>query len=206
MKIGLIGDTHDRLPAIAALAAELSARRVELVLHTGDYCSPFSLAPLHEMRVPIIGVFGPNDGDRDGLVAAASAGLATELMAAPHSFEVEGKRVLLLHDVTDVRPQSLEGHDFVVHGCLHRPEMKERGATGRGWARGGGGRLGCRLGSPIRTRSPNAPRHSGNRRGSRASPGCRCRHRHRRCRPGTPGRTAPARPTPWHPGHPSSAR
>ncbi len=70
----------------------------------------------------------------------------------------------------------------------------------------GRGLVGCRLGSPIRTRSPNAPRHSGNRRGSRASPGCRCRHRHRRCRPGTPGRTAPARPTPWHPGHPSSAR
>ena len=146
MKIGLIGDTHDRLPAIAALAAELSARRVELVLHTGDYCSPFSLAPLHEMRVPIIGVFGPNDGDRDGLVAAASAGLATELMAAPHSFEVEGKRVLLLHDVTDVRPQSLEGHDFVVHGCLHRPEMKERGDTilvspgeGCGWINGSPG-------------------------------------------------------------------
>ena len=146
MRIGLIADTHDRVPAIAALVAEFAARRVELILHAGDYCSPFSLAPLHELHVPIVGVFGRNDGDRDGLVAAAAAGLETELLEAPHSIEVLGKRILLIHDLADARPQSLEGHDVVVHGCLHRPEMKERGSTllvcpgeGCGWIHGNPG-------------------------------------------------------------------
>jgi putative phosphoesterase len=146
MLIGLIADTHDRVPAIAALVAQLAEQRVELLLHAGDYCSPFALAPLHELRVPIVGVFGRNDGDRDGLTAAASAGLETELHEAPHSLKVGERRILLLHDVSDVPAQSLESHDIVVHGCQHRPEMKERGNTllvcpgeGCGWIHGSPG-------------------------------------------------------------------
>ena len=92
MRLGLIADTHDRVPAIAALVAEFQAREVALVLHAGDYCSPFSLAPLHALTVPVIGVFGRNDGDRPGLTAAAAQGLATELFESPHSLEVGGRR------------------------------------------------------------------------------------------------------------------
>ena len=146
MRIGLLADTHDRLPAIAALVAEMAARRVELLLHAGDFCSPFAIAPLHELRVPIVGVFGRNDGDRDALTAAAATGLETELMEAPHSIEVDGHRLLLLHDLADARQQSLEEHEYVVHGCLHRPEMKHRGDTtiicpgeGCGWLHGSPG-------------------------------------------------------------------
>lgn len=129
MRLGLIADTHDRLPAVAALVAEFQAREVSMVLHAGDYCSPFALGPLHALTVPVIGVFGRNDGDRPGLSAAAAQGLATELFESPHSLEVGDRRLLLVHDVGEVSDRSLAAHDLVIHGCLHRQEMKTRGNT-----------------------------------------------------------------------------
>ena len=42
MKIGLIADTHDRLPAIAELVRQMQAGGVGMLLHAGDYCSPRS--------------------------------------------------------------------------------------------------------------------------------------------------------------------
>ena len=46
MRVGLLADTHDRLPAIDALVREMLTRGVGMVLHAGDFCAPFSLKPL----------------------------------------------------------------------------------------------------------------------------------------------------------------
>ena len=70
MLVGLLSDTHDRLPAIRALLQYMQARGVGIVLHAGDYCAPFSLLPFIELNMPMVGVFGRNDGDRDALQAA----------------------------------------------------------------------------------------------------------------------------------------
>jgi putative phosphoesterase len=129
MRVGLLSDTHDRVPAIAEIARRFIAAGVGLVLHGGDYCSPFSLAPFNDLNLPLAGVFGRNDGDHEGLRAAAAQGVGMELYESPHSIEVGGQRLLLVHDMADVRPQSLEAHSIIVHGGTHREEMKTRGET-----------------------------------------------------------------------------
>jgi hypothetical protein len=143
MRVGLIADTHDRLPAVAALVRQLVERQVEILLHAGDYVSPFVFDALHEARLPIVGVFGRNDGDRDGLTAAGQRGLATELYVGPHSLAVEGTRILLVHDLGEAVSRSLEAHDVVVFGCQHQQELKTRGdavlvcpGEGCGWING----------------------------------------------------------------------
>ena len=67
MLLGLLSDTHDRLPAIDGLVREMLARGAGMVLHAGDFCSPFSLRPLLEHNVAMMGVFGRNDGDHESL-------------------------------------------------------------------------------------------------------------------------------------------
>ena len=129
MLIGLISDTHDRLPAVDALLRQILARGAGLVLHAGDFCAPFSLRPFVEQSVPMAGVFGRNDGDHEGLKAYASRGFGIELFESPHSLEVGGQRILLVHDLGDVSTHSIEGHSIVVHGFTHREEMKTRGNT-----------------------------------------------------------------------------
>jgi uncharacterized protein len=143
MRVGLIADTHDRLPAIAELVRRMQAAGVGMVLHAGDYCSPFSLAPFSEANVSVAGVFGRNDGDREGLRGYAGKIVGVELFESPHSLEMDGERILLVHDIGEVARRSLEAHTLVVHGCSHRHEMKTRGDTlivnpgeGCGWLYG----------------------------------------------------------------------
>jgi putative phosphoesterase len=143
MKVGLLADTHDRIPAIAALLRRMAERDVGVVLHAGDYCSPFALRPFIEEQMAFAGVFGKNDGDHQGLRAKAEQALALELFESPHSFEFGGKRILVVHDIGDVNDRSIESHQLVVHGCTHRQEQVRRGDTlvvnpgeGCGWLYG----------------------------------------------------------------------
>jgi uncharacterized protein len=129
MRVGLLADTHDRVPAIAELVRRMQESGVELVLHAGDYCAPFSLGPIRDAQVPVAGVFGRNDGDREGLRAFAGRGVGSELYESPHSFELDGRRVLLVHELMEAGQRSVEAHDFVIHGYTHRSEVVERGTT-----------------------------------------------------------------------------
>ena len=129
MRVGLIADTHDHVPAVRALVRQLADRRAELLLHAGDFCSPFVLDALHDVGLPIVGVFGRNDGDRDGLVAAASRGLATELYVGPHAVTLGGSRLLLVHDLGETPARSLEAQDVVVFGCQHKQDSSTRGGA-----------------------------------------------------------------------------
>ena len=127
MKVGLMADTHDRIPAIKDLLALMVERGVTLVMHAGDYCSPFSLEPFNELNIALLGIFGRNDGDPEGLKAIAARGVGMELYESPHSFEVSGHRILLVHDLGEVNRRSIEAHQYVVHGFTHKQETVTRG-------------------------------------------------------------------------------
>jgi uncharacterized protein len=129
VKIGVMADTHDRVPAIADLLERFSSKGVSMVMHAGDYCAPFSLAPFHQRGMALLGVFGRNDGDRETLAAYAARGMGTEIYESPHSFEVGGKRILLVHEISEVNPRSIEAHDFVIHGSSHLQSEKRTGKT-----------------------------------------------------------------------------
>jgi putative phosphoesterase len=130
MRIGLIADTHDRLPAVAELARRMAASGVSIVLHAGDYCSPFTLRPIADAGLVLLGVFGKNDGDREGLRAAAfAAGVGGELLEAPHRVDLDGRSVLLVHDVAEAGERSIDAHDVVIHGCTHHFEDTTVGGT-----------------------------------------------------------------------------
>ncbi|MCC7196240.1 MAG: YfcE family phosphodiesterase [Gemmatimonadaceae bacterium] len=122
-----MSDTHDRLPATRELLKELTQRGVGMVLHAGDYCSPFALQPFHDAGVALAGVFGHNDGDQEGLRALAAQGMGHELFESPHSLAIGAHKILLVHDIGDVSPRSLKRHNFVVHGMEHQQSMKTRG-------------------------------------------------------------------------------
>jgi putative phosphoesterase len=143
MLVGLIADTHDRLPAIAELVRQMQEAGAGMVLHAGDYCSPFALRAFEEAHVSLAGVFGRNDGDPQGLVTRAQSAFGAELFESPHSFEIGGRRILLVHDIGDVNKRSVLSHEIVIHGSTHQQEMKTRGDTlivnpgeGCGWLYG----------------------------------------------------------------------
>ena len=129
MRVGLMSDSHDRVPAIREILRRMRESGVDMVLHCGDYCAPFALQPFQELNLPMLGVFGRNDGDHEGLQTSAGLGVGIELYESPHSLELGGAQVMLVHDLADVNPRSIDSHRIVVHGFTHREEMKERGDT-----------------------------------------------------------------------------
>jgi putative phosphoesterase len=127
MRVGLMADTHDRVPAIAELLRLMREGGATMVLHAGDYVSPLSLKPFEDLHMTLQGVFGKNDGDPQGLLSRASAGLGLEIFESPHSFEVAGHQILLTHDIGDVQKRSVKSHSVIVHGFVHQQSMKEQG-------------------------------------------------------------------------------
>jgi hypothetical protein len=130
LRIGLLADTHDRVPAVAEFLRRFAEAGVTLVLHAGDYCAPFALRPFAAHDIPLLGVYGDNDGDRPALAAVAgSLPAGGEISDAPHSIEVDGQRILLVHDLAETRTRSLDAHAFVVRGHSHHAQVQERGRT-----------------------------------------------------------------------------
>ncbi|QDU32744.1 phosphodiesterase [Poriferisphaera corsica] len=69
MKIGVISDTHDRLPTFKKAIAFFRKQNVDAIFHAGDYVAPFAaklIAP-SVLPIPLYCVFGNNDGERKGL-------------------------------------------------------------------------------------------------------------------------------------------
>lgn len=129
MLVGLMADSHDRIPAVAELLQQMRERGATMVLHSGDYVSPLVFKPFEDLHMTLAGVFGRNDGDPQGLLSRADAGFGLEIFESPHSFEVAGKQILLVHDIADVSKRSIAGHAVVVHGFTHQQSMKSEGDT-----------------------------------------------------------------------------
>ena len=96
MKIGIISDTHDRLRLIDKAVKELNLLNLDLVLHAGDYISPFVTDNLKKLNAPLIGVFGNNDGDRSSL-KKKFAEFGADIRGRFAFVLVDGLRIALLH-------------------------------------------------------------------------------------------------------------
>ncbi|KPK66253.1 MAG: hypothetical protein AMK73_00615 [Planctomycetes bacterium SM23_32] len=135
MLIGVMSDTHDNLPKIAAALQLFAGRGVAVILHAGDYVAPFALKLLLKTGIPLVGVLGNNDGERAGLKA-----LCATLYDPPHRLHLGGRLVLLTHDPAGL-PSQPEA-DLIVHGhthsaCIERgePLVVNPGEAG-GWLTG----------------------------------------------------------------------
>jgi putative phosphoesterase len=141
MKLGILSDSHDNLPALARIVERFNAEKVDLVLHAGDFVSPFTAIPLGKLRAPLVGVFGNNDGDR--LYLTQRFEKIGTLYPGVHTFEVDGLRVVLMHEPRSIDVLAASGaYDLVVYGHTHdadvrpgRPAVVNPGEAG-GWLSG----------------------------------------------------------------------
>lgn len=90
-----------------------------MVLHLGDVCLPAVLAGYGDAGIPLRGVFGNNDFDRDGLQEATGGAFRR----GPHLETVDGRKILLAHSYDQMQGElSGQGRfDLVLFGHTHRP-------------------------------------------------------------------------------------
>ena len=104
MLVGLMSDTHDRIPAIAELLKRMTDRGVGMVLHAGDFCSPFSLKPFQDSNVALAGVFGRNDGDPSATERSSTTTTALGDPGASPTVDPETSDDPALHAATQSAP------------------------------------------------------------------------------------------------------
>lgn len=124
MKIGIISDSHDRLPALRAALAALRARDVKAILHAGDFVAPFAARLLAEPAaggIPVHCVYGNNDGEREGLKK-----ILPQIRTGPLRLAIGGRTIVLHHSLETLGEADLAGAEVVVTGHTHRPANEVR--------------------------------------------------------------------------------
>jgi len=66
--VSIISDTHDNIYMINKAVKRLNELGVNLVLHAGDYISPFTVQYFKPLEAKLIGVYGNNCAERETLM------------------------------------------------------------------------------------------------------------------------------------------
>ena len=132
MLIGLISDTHDNLPLVEKAIMQLNDEKVDLVLHAGDYTSPFTIPKFKALQCRLIGVFGNNDGDHELLKKRFNETQNCEVRGIFAEIDVSSFKIALLHgDEMELQNALVNcgGFDAVVSGHTHISVNKTKGRT-----------------------------------------------------------------------------
>lgn len=127
MKIGVMADSHDNVPMVKKAVDLFNAENCNLVMHAGDYCSPFSLTPMEKLKCRWLGVFGNNDGDKKAL-SMKSDGMIVD---HPYKYDLSNTRVIITHELEDV--QDLQGKierqevHLLIYGHTHKVDIRKAG-------------------------------------------------------------------------------
>ncbi|MCW3977692.1 MAG: metallophosphoesterase [Candidatus Bathyarchaeota archaeon] len=131
MIVGIMADTHDRLPLVDVAVKVLNEKNVGLVLHAGDYIAPFVIPHFKPLKARFIGVFGNNDGEKKGLKKKFE-GLNANVHEDIADIMVDGVKIALLHGSEEELLQGLinaQSHDVIVRGHTHEAKTYRKGKT-----------------------------------------------------------------------------
>ncbi len=131
MKIGLVSDTHDRLPFIDKAVQKLNEEKVELVLHAGDYSAPFAAFRFKPLRAQMIGVFGNNDAEKE-LLQKNFETIGKQVRGKFAEVKVDKLKIALLHGEEADLLESLvntSAYDVVMYGHTHQAAVRKQNRT-----------------------------------------------------------------------------
>lgn len=121
MKIGLISDTHDRLPAINAALAEFRRRGIHTLIHPGDLVAPFAARRMAAYEGTVHVVYGNNDGERAGLKA-----VLPQIQDGPLRLSIAGRRILVHHFIDWCDESDIAAAEIVITGHTHELRVDRR--------------------------------------------------------------------------------
>ncbi len=135
--IAVISDTHDRLENISAAVDNILEHGVKVVVHCGDYVSPFALKAFEKLsgKCTFIGVTGNNDGDHFLLTRVAEQ-LEFRIVNYPILItDIAGLKFAIMHgsgsteDTIGIVDSVAKGGlvDIILYGHTHRFDFRKVG-------------------------------------------------------------------------------
>lgn len=129
MKIGIISDSHDHIENINKSIKIFKDRKVDFVLHLGDYVNPASVKAFKGIK--FTGIFGNNDGDKFRLINAFNE-IGGEIKGDFCEIEMDNIKLACYHGTEKELKDALIAcgkYDVVVYGHTHECENKKTGNT-----------------------------------------------------------------------------
>jgi len=119
VKAGILSDSHDQRGFAEDALALFQEEGVGVILHLGDVCRPETIDVYRECGIPLVGVYGNNDSDKEGLQAVSGSGFHQ----GPYMPEIGGRKVLMAHSFDELQEEIGEGgrFDLILFGHTHRP-------------------------------------------------------------------------------------
>jgi len=132
MKIGIISDTHDTLPAIHEAIRLFSSLEVDHLLHAGDITSPESLQLFSALPCPMTGVFGNCDRDRSGLEEVARRAGNISIQGRYADITIDNTRIGMMHGddpLSLITAAESDCFEIIISGHTHRASIRRSGDT-----------------------------------------------------------------------------
>jgi uncharacterized protein len=128
--IGIMGDSHDNIGAIKKAVEFFNAKDCDVIIHTGDIVSPFTIGYLKDLKGTLKAVFGNNPGDKINVTKKIEE-MGGEI-APMIEFDYADKKIAVYHgdnpNLLDALVKSGK-YDIVATGHTHTPEVTEDGNT-----------------------------------------------------------------------------
>jgi uncharacterized protein len=122
MNIGIISDTHDDLSSLKNAIKSFNERRVDYVLHAGDYVFPGVVKQFKNFNGKLVGVLGNNDGEKLGLLRNFQE-IGGELYGEFGDLRLDGLRIAIYHGTSEKITEALitsQLYDLVIYGHTHK--------------------------------------------------------------------------------------
>ena len=123
MRIGVVSDTHNNLKNCRRIVELFNEAGVERVIHTGDITQAKTIEVFAHLTMPMSGVFGNNDQERDTLEPAIAAH-QFEFLEPPMPLEWAGRRIVVVHDPLELAMVDESEYDVILHGHTHRETIE----------------------------------------------------------------------------------
>ncbi len=130
MKLAVISDTHDHKDNILKAVSIMNERKVDALIHCGDYVAPFVKRWFDGLNDNIkenfLGVFGNNDGERVFLVK--NLGQICDIVGMEINKDFDGKKVYASHMPTQNTIDAIAKsgqYDIVLTGHTHNMVNKK---------------------------------------------------------------------------------
>ncbi len=125
MKIGVVSDTHNNLKNVQRIVELFNAAGVERVIHTGDITQAKTLDVFASLAMPLYGVYGNNDQERDSLLSAVDRH-GFEFREPPFVLQWHARSIVVVHDPLDLDQHLSDDHDLALHGHTHLHRYEQR--------------------------------------------------------------------------------
>ena len=121
MILGVVGDTHNRLSNVEKIIDIFNEKGVDKVIHTGDITQAKTLKRFSRLNCPLIGVYGNNDLEEEGLKDVAEKN-GFYFQNPPFLLKISNTKIALFHE-----PEKIESFlkknpsiQLIIHGHTHR--------------------------------------------------------------------------------------